>query len=484
MTLWLVLTWSVVRTIVVATLAVWIGRGLLRQINRVASAFIRNVWLFAAVVPLLIPELIVGFTYRLTAERLTESVWGTELLYATLSLVRSCAVSVFMQLLLPRSAVTRESVYSWRLLNRRDALAQWNYLRLLVTGPWRSPVVAWCLTALVTFQDFETAALVQVDRHPIVWTVWLFDANAGNQILSHSLRLIIAPVLVEILLLVPCLLLIGRSRDVSGGTSMLSHRIDGVITQPFDRWFAVAATLAGAALVVGWPVAVSLPELMSGMTALSGDAAGIVRQQTVTFGFSVTAAAIALSTVALLRRRNHSLLTSVCLAPGLAGSLALSLTLLWLFQLPGLRLLWDTWLPLLVGQSLLMLPRAWVLLLVLESVASVEALQSGQLLLRGGRSLRSAGTRILWRMSHLKWLAAVVVLCHWCTWDVTTASILRPVTVEPVVTRLYREMHFSRTESLTLLSLITSLTPVVVALLVVFCRRFAVGWWERPRGND
>jgi hypothetical protein len=266
--------------------------------------------------------------------------------------------------------------------------------------------------------------------------------------------------------------------------SVLSQRVDGAITQPFSRWLAIVATLVGAALVAGWPVAVALPGVMSGITALSGNVAGIVRQQTATIGFSVVAAVIALSTVVLLRRRNHLLLTSVCLAPGLAGSLALSLTLLWLFQLPGLRLLWDTWLPLLGGQSLLILPRAWVLLLVLESVASVEALQSVQFLLRGGSSLRSAGTRILWRMSHLKWLAAVVVLCHWCTWDVTTASILRPVTVEPVVTRLYREMHFSRTESLTLLSLITSLTPVVVALLVVFCRRFAVGWWERPRGND
>jgi len=472
MTLWFVLIWSVARTIFIATVAVWMGRGLLRQIDGLASVALQRIWLVAAVVPLLVPELIVGFTYRLTAERLTDSVWGTELLYAVLLLIRSCSVSILVQRLLPHSMVTRESVHSWRLLNKQGMVAQWNHLRLLVTGPWRSAVVAWCLTALVTFQDFETAALVQVDRHPVVWTVWLFDANAGNQNLGYSLRLMIVPVLIEVLLLVPALLLIGRA-----GISLtldVPYRVRGGMSRLQHIWIAVLATLLAVGIVVGYPIAVSLPDLVNGMMTLSGDVTGIARQQLATFGFSVTAAAIAMSTVVLLRRRNRALLTCVCLVPGLAGSLVLSLTLLWLFQLPGLRFWWDTWLPLLAGQSLFLLPRAWVLLLVLESVVSAETWQSSRLLLQGTPLQRSAGARILWRISHLKWLVAVAVLCHWCTWDVTTASILRPVTVEPVVTRLYREMHFSRTESLTSLALITALIPVIVGILVAVCRRFTI----------
>ncbi len=472
MTLWLVLSWSVARTIVIATLSVWISRGLLRQIEQTASASVRRMWLLSVMVPLIMPELVIGFTYRLTAQQLTDSVWGTELLYAVLVLVRSCAVCSLVRLLLSRSVVTQESIHSWRLLHRSNSTAQWNHLKLLVTGPWRSALVAWCLTALVAFQDFETAALVQVDRHPVVWTVWLFDANAGNQHLNHSLKLILAPVLFELLLLIPGLLLIGRGDHRAMMAPTLILRPGEVRSRPLKTWIAFLVTLAGGVLMIGWPVIVSVPELVSGFTVVSGDVQGILQQESTTFGFSVVAAMLAMSTAVLLRRGNNAVLTCACLAPGLAGSLALSLTLLWMFQLPGIRWFWDTWLPLLIGQSLFLLPRAWVLLFVLESVVSEESHKSAHLLLQGNRQHRLAAVRILWRLSHLKWLAAVTLLCHWCTWDVTTASILRPVTIEPMVTRLYREMHFSRTESLTALALITALVPIIVAALATLIWRW------------
>ena len=362
MTLWFVLTWSVLRTVVVASMAVWMGRGVLRQVERCVSSSWRAIWLASALMPLLMPELIVGFTYRLTAQHLTDSAWGTELLYAVVVWARSCAVSILVQRLMPGSAVTPESVHSWRLLNTRGVFAHWVYLRLLLTGPWRNPLLAWCLTALVTFQDFETAALVQVDRHPIVWTVWLFDTNAGNQTLSRTLMLIVAPVLFELLLLLPCLLLISQ-QERTAKNSWPVRRVTWKFTEwPVHSWLAALATMIAGWMLVGRPVALSVPELAAGITSLSRDLAGISQQQVATFGFSATAAVLAMIMAVLLRRRNHPVLTCVCLAPGLAGALALSLTLLLLFQIPGLRLLWDTWLPLLVGQSLLVLPRAWVLL--------------------------------------------------------------------------------------------------------------------------
>lgn len=476
MTLWLVLTWSCIRTAIVATLAVWLAQRLLKQIHHCAAQTARRVWLVAALMPLLIPELIVGFTYRLTAQHLTDSAWGTELLYGIILLVRSCAASTLILMLLPRSSVTAESVYSWSLLQDQGLRAQWNHLRLLVTGPWRSAVAAWCLTALVTFQDFETAALVQVDRHPIVWTVWLFDANAGNQLLDYTLRLVIAPVVIELLLLIPILLLIARRSDAAISQSAIP-KPTGTATHA-GRWFAAICTTAGISLVAGGPLFVSLPDLADGMTALTSDVTAIARQQFATFGFSAGAAIVAMSTAVLLRRWNHRMLTCVCLLPGLAGSLAVSLTLLWLFQRPGLVVLWDTWLPLLAGQVLILLPRAWVLLLVLEATVSTESLQSARLLLKGGEQHRASAWKLLWKLSHVKWLATMVVLCHWCTWDVTTASILRPVTIEPVVTRLYREMHFSRTESLTALSAVTLVFPLVMAACTMLAVRSGYRRWS------
>ncbi len=144
---------------------------------------------------------------------------------------------------------------------------------------------------------------------------------------------------------------------------------------------------------------------------------------------------------------------------------------MWLFQQPGLRRLGDTWLPMLVGQSLLMLPRAWVLVLVLKSTVSPEGLHSAVILQSGQVEHRRSASQLLWNLLHVRWILAAAVLCHWCTWDVTTASILRPVTVEPVVTRLYQEMHFSRTESLTTLSLITVSIPWLLLAIVTGVRR-------------
>lgn len=467
MTLWFVFIWSVVRTMTVATVAVLTGHALLSQVNRSRSPVLRRCWLALLLLPLLVPELLVGFTYRLTVQQITElpaelELWVTELLYFVLLLIRSCAVSVLVLLLLPRSPVTAESLHSWTLLSGTGRRSRWNQWRLQLTGPWRAPVVAWCLTALVSFQDFETAALIQVDRHPVVWTVWLFDAVAGNQVLTESLRRVVAPVLFEVLLLAPCLLLIGRQHDASE-LSRVQQR-GGDADHGRTAWWAVALMLVAVGVVVARPLLVSLPELPGGLSVLLSDPAAVMRQQLSTFAFSGTAAGIAAAVAVVLRRWNRPLLTCCCLLPGLTGSLVLSLVLLWLYQQPGLVALWDSWLPLLTGQSLLLLPRAWVLLLILESTVAPQVVHGARLLLQGTAAQRSTGDRLLWRIWYLRWLAVVVVLCHWSTWDVTTSSILRPVTVEPVVNRLYQEMHFSRTESLTALATVTLAFPFVVAL--------------------
>lgn len=467
MTLWLVLTWSVLRTLAVATLAVWLGHFLLSHARR-CRPVVSRCWLAALLLPLLVPELLVGFSYRLTVQQISElpaevELWATELLYLALLLVRSCAVTVLVLVLLPRSTVTQESLHSWTLLSATGRRAIRNQLQLQLSGPWRSTVIAWCLTALLSFQDFETAALIQVDQHPVVWTVWLFDAVAGNQILQESLRLLIAPLLFELLLLIPGLLLISQSRADGGRSRHRQVRTVDHNRRGFAGGAAGLLTVIGVLLIVGYPLLEALPELPGGMIVLAADPAGVLRQQLATVAFSATSAGIALTVAVILRRWNRPLATCCCLLPGLAGPLTLSLLLLWLFQRPGLVLLWDTWLPLLVGQSWLLLPRAWVLLLILEATVSVEAIHSARLLLPGTGTRRLAGERLLWRLWYLRWLAVGAVLCHWCTWDVTTASILRPVTVEPVVNRLYQEMHFSRTESLTALAALTVVFPFLPA---------------------
>jgi hypothetical protein len=66
-----------------------------------------------------------------------------------------------------------------------------------------------------------------------------------------------------------------------------------------------------------------------------------------------------------------------------------------------------------------------------------------------------------------------MISAHRCFWDVTVASILRPVELEPVITRLYNEMHYGRTEALMSLSIFAALTLVGIAILAILLSCFA-----------
>ncbi|MCA9051827.1 MAG: hypothetical protein KDA89_23980, partial [Planctomycetaceae bacterium] len=193
MTMSTALAWSVGRALVAATAALPIALMLPVALSSIGSDRQRRSKGFSLLVtvglllPLIVPDLLVGFTYRLTSARLVHSSAATELLYLFLLTLKSLALQVAARLILPDSTVSRESLHSLRLLRPRFARGEYmvNLVRLLATGPWRTPLIGWMISVLFSFQEFETAALVQVNRHPIAWTVWLFDAHAAGETLPR-----------------------------------------------------------------------------------------------------------------------------------------------------------------------------------------------------------------------------------------------------------------------------------------------------------
>ena len=166
--------------------------------------------------------------------------------------------------------------------------------------------------------------------------------------------------------------------------------------------------------------------------------------------------------------------------PGLLGSLVLSLGLLAIFQLPLLRGLYDTWLPMLLGQTLAVLPFAVAIVLMLMRVADPAALHSAKLLAVSEEYLiRRQMASIRWRLTTGRWLLGGLIVAHRCFWDVTVASILRPVQTEPVITRLYNEMHYGRTEALMSLSILAMLTPLAIAVLAMLLSRLGTSALSR-----
>lgn len=460
-----VLFWSVCRAIIVSglgvVLAVWLWRG--RRLSE------RPALMGMLLLPLFIPDLPVGYMWRLTAMKLTQSELMIEVLYAGLLLCRATAIQLLVLLILPGSSASSEALHSWKLQPARDLKWWRGWCRLWIAGPLKAPVVAWTVGMLACFQEFEIAALMQVDDYPVSWTVWLFDAQGKGEVLNHCLSWMLQGAGTQIVLLLPLLLFSGRSQADSQGAESQLLQGNG------------SAAIVLPSLFIGVNVLLSIvrPVWLHGESAVrglqllwrTGAFQETVAQILHSLVPSLLSALLALQIARVLERcRSRFWLVALC--PGLCGALFVSLSLLALFQLPAFTWLWDTWIPMTVGQVVYALPRAWLLILVLRVTRPASQIQSAVMLTGGSGTRGSQGRSLLWRLGSLRWLLATALLTHWCFWDVTVISTLRPVYFEPVVTRLYDEMHYGHVDSLMARALLAIMIPVgVFALMAIVWQR-------------
>lgn len=472
MTLETVLAWSTGRSLILTTLALLLAIPINRNISRaVTHTALQKMWIAAALLPLFVPDLLIGFAYRLTSAQLLHSVAATEALYAVLLLSRIIALQFAVQLMLPCSAVSAEALHSWQLNQHRDRKWWFTWLRLQVSGPARAPLVAWLAGALLCFQEFETAALLQIDRHPIAWTVWLFDAHAAGEPLSSSLSFAAPALVLQCVWLLPCLwLLLSRSAQTPHASvdMRLTHDSRAL------KFLATTVVVVGVFLVLCWPIASNAAELLEGIRSLASQQTLWPRSKQILASLTecTLAAYLALQVCGYANALKPRALKFLLMLPGLCSPLVLSLSLLAVFQLPILHRLYDTWLPMLLGHVLLLLPRAMLLVTVLSFLTPPASRHAGQLLFSAQHKPTITSARQLsWTMHKKKWLLALAILTHWCFWDVTIAATLRPVTFEPVITRLYNEMHYGRTETLVAMTGLALLIPLMIFAVAGFAWR-------------
>ena len=470
MTIETALAWSVCRALIVSTVALPLTAVMWKAFSGGHSRpDQKRLLAFCAILPLFVPDLLIGFTFRLTSARLIHSVAAKEALYAALLLIRIIALQVAIRLVLPASSVTAESLYSWKI-QKTPTLRWWlTWMRMQISGPLRSPLVAWLAGGVLCFQDFETAALLQIDRHPIAWTVWLFDAHAAGEPLKNSLAFVSRALLLQGLILVPVILLLGAPQCSSENLNPWAATKHSI--KPGRIFSAVALLLLAASLftVVGWPCISNGGPITDGFVTLWQQNTLMPRSKQIAASLltSIIGAALALTVSQWLGTLKFRALTILFLIPGLCGSLFVSLITLAAFQLPVINRAYDTWLPMIVGQCVLIMPKAWLLVTLLNITSDRQTLYSGQLLSNANSETSQTTARnILWQLNRRRRVLVLAILSHWCLWDVTIASTLRPVTFEPIVTRLYNEMHYGRTETLVALTVLTIATPFIAYLLI------------------
>lgn len=489
MTVEAVLAWSLCRSLVISAIAFPLACLVCRLLrSRQLSLGQRGILTVAALTPLFVPDLLTGFTYRLTSMRLLHSTVATELLYAGLLLFRVSALQTAVLLLLPPSPVSREARHCWRLLDDGSFGHRFESFRLFLAGSGRQAVLTWLAGVLICFQEFEMAALLQIESYPVAWTVWLFDAQAAGETLSVSLGYIGRATLLQAALLVPLLVLLPRSAERSEGVANAGHRSGQSTGRPVGRvtgLFSTLFILAGLHILLLWPVTSNANAAAKGLRGLYDLGVLPTRMAEVATSLIpiVVSAVFAMLIVRPLRKSSLRWLTMILLLPGLCGSLFISLTVQRLFQFSILNPFYDTWIPMVLGLTLFALPRAWLLLRLLDITFPRTALHSGALLMSANdRSMVAVGRSLLWRLGDLRWLLATALLTHWCFWDVTVVFTLRPVRFEHVVTRLYNEMHYGRSEFLVAGTLLTLVIPLTMFVTVGFIWKYLPKWGMPAHG--
>ncbi len=299
------------------------------------------------------------------------------------------------------------------------------------------------------------------------WTVTLFDAQVGGLALGESLRLAVPGLLCGAALLglglwllftaptraiqpAPVRSAVGRAARTAIGLYLFSAL---ALVTLLPAYLVIEGTLTGFGL---------LPETLA-----------LAREVGASVAFGLAAAACAYLVAGWFLKGEGRVFAAGLCVPGLLGSLVLALVVLALFQLPVARAAYDTPVPLVVALTLLLLPFALVLRLLVSALRPGEASHAASLLKPSReRAVARRGRQVLWHLEGQGKLAVAFLLFCWGYFDVTASAILAPSQMTPVLVRLYNFMHYGQTAALSAMVFVAFAVPFL--LLAIFFASFRV----------
>ncbi len=448
--------WGLLRAAGIASFALLIAV-LVRPILESPGRTKRRLAWSLLLLPYLTPVLLVGYAYSNFSLPLVHHPALNEALYELLVLMKLAPVAALVLHFTP-SSVTREAAHCHELTADAGSIS------MLFRRDGRAWAIAFGVAFLFAFAEFEMASLMYIEEQTS-WTVTLFDAQAGGMRLAESLRRAVLPLALQAVLLSGILFAAFRAPRTRAG----ERRRAPAATRRACIW---AYLCAAVAVVCAVPAAVVLrgtaPGLVSVLTnpALTRNiAAGVV------FALGAAGCAYTLSELS----RSPVAAIALC-APGLLGALLLALLTLSAFQLPLLRSAFDTPLPLLTAGTLLLLPFAVILRLLLGVLRPGEAIHAASMLTRAASGrVRARAKGILWAMKSRGYFWTAFLLFCWAYFDLTASAILAPAGMTPVTVTLYNQMHYGRTPVLSAMVCVSFLVPVVLLAATLAARRLAAG---------
>src|SRR5690606_21661920 len=124
-----------------------------------------------------------------------------------------------------------------------------------------------------------------------------------------------------------------------------------------------------------------------------------------------------------VRRGTPPGLFAPALLPGLLGAWSLGLMLAVLFQQPVLRTVYDTPLPMLLGEFLFQLPRAVLVRLLLGQWRDSSAAHQARLLgVAADAARRRRSASLLWSLDGRARLTGGLIICYWAYMELSIPS--------------------------------------------------------------
>jgi len=464
------------RALAIAVAAVPLGYGCAAALVSRRRAVRLLAWALA-VACFFTPPLLVGYAYAnfTTLMRYSDALRGG--VYAALVLSRLVPLAALLWLICP-GRVAPEAWHCLRLLwPQLSGPARLGHVwGLLRHGALTTAVALFGAIFLLAFTEFELASFLGVEQ----WTVAIFDAQVGGMALTESLRRVALPALMAAALAIVVVRALGSRTQPQGAAAMTTWR------QPAKPWVVVGLVglIAGALLVAVVPGGIvlfdTLPDALPAARQF-----GLQRELASSLLIAVSAGLLACMVARIVlvrvRTRTQRALRQVAvialLLPGLLGGLVLGLVLMAAIQLPLLRWLRPTPLPLVVAAALLIMPVALLIQMLLQRRRVAPDLHVAHLLEASPlRRLRRRALSIDWVRSRRPLFWAAALLIYQLFSDVTLASLLAPVRMPLVMPRLYNFMHYGRSEVLTASLLITLLVPLAALALAGLTYRSWRSW--------
>ena len=464
--------WTLVRTVVLCLLAWPVCRWVERSFHEVSLAA-RSWFLIALVIPFCFPELLVGYAFRDLA--LAHPKWA-EAMCGALLLVRIVPVGAIALLAAPPSAVDEPAIHCRKLLLRhRGSRRDWIELAKCY---WQGPILrvlpALALMSVVSFQEFELAALLQT----LSWTDWFVTAQRLGLEQREMLQQALWPLAWQLPVLVAVYCWLNAQRAVAHSDSA---RPEQVGERPGRRalWLGlacVAASLIAGFLIplgfIGWRTVEGLAMLLKQRSQLLG----LVKEIAISGGISICAGMAVWAISSRLRA------VATLGLPGLFGSLLLSLGCVAAFQTSAMHSLYDTPVPWIVALILWLLPRAVILRLWLNALRHNSAIHAATLIQPTGGSRSRRASSLLWQLRDQPQFLAASLVCYWAYCDLPSAYLLAPTGMASGLVRLYNFMHFGRSAALSAEASLFFGTPLVCVFLFLLLNRTLIGLSAGRRG--